>query len=208
MAKSEYSVVTRVARPDIAGERRYAAMEAELAKRELEKLPARSWLPFSYPGLGLLRRKDWQGYIHALEKYELELERHESQMKAGLVPISFDVIHAGERPDERIQVHVMVERGLIHAAKKAPARPHRIDGAPNKSDRTRFFGFEGFTRRGIHIGRHGVEAEFSRVEAQDSALLVNHPLYIDVRADTRLRYEIVSRNLPDGQSGDVSLRQG
>jgi hypothetical protein len=205
MVKHTYSVAARVQLPDFDGDRRYAMMEIELAKREMEKLPARSWLPFSYPGLGLLRRKDWRHYIHALEKYEHALDRHEREIQAGLVPITFSVTNNGSREDKRIKVHVMVKHGAVHAKKQAPTRPRRVDGAPNKSQRTKYFRLKGFTRHGVHIGRHGIEAEFSRLEAHDGALVVSQPLYFALNKHAMLSYEIVSRNVPDGQRGDIDV---
>jgi hypothetical protein len=190
--------------PPFASEQRYVTMETELAEREMARLPARSWLPFSYPELGLLRRTDWRRYIHSLEKYARDLDRLETEIQDGLVPLSFSVLNESAHTDADIRVHIMVLRGAIHASKKAPTRPRRVDGAPNKGSSTKFRGFEGsFVRKGIHIGRHGLEAEFSSLQGHDSALVVNHPLYFDMEQGSKLKYEIHSRRLPQGQSGEV-----
>jgi hypothetical protein len=204
MANPGYKVLARMSTPPFATERRYVMMETELAEREMARLPARSWLPFSYPALGLLRRVDWRRYIRSLDKYSHDLDRHELEIQEGLVPLSFDVTNESDHSDTDIRVHIMVHGGSIHAAKKPPTRPKRIDGAPNKGGGKKFYGFEGFVRRHVHIGRHGLEAEFSGLQGRDSALVVNHPLYVDMSHDSRLTYEIRSRRLQDGQSGEIS----
>jgi hypothetical protein len=205
MAVHKYTVNARLKAPNFEVERRYALMEKQLAHREMEKLPARSWMWFSYPAVGLLRREDWRKYIHELEKYEHRLDRHQQEIRDGFRPLEFNVVHEGHRPDTDIYVHVMVEAGQIDAHKQAPKRPERIDGAPNKSTRHRFYGFENFVRRGIHIGRHGVEARFSRMESHDNALVVNQPLHVALDEGGLIRFEIRSQEVPDGVTGHVTL---
>jgi hypothetical protein len=200
-----YTIVPRLAMPELDGERRYLRMERELAERELEKLPRRSWLPFSYPGLGLLRREDWRRYIQALDRYEHDLDELAEEIDDGLTPLEFNVIYEGERPDSRVRVELTVEHGSIHASKKVPSRPKRVDGAPNKSTKKHWHGFSGFLRRGIHIGRKRVRAEFSGLRAQDCALVVNQALYVEIGRFTKIKYKIRSRNVPDGMTGEVEL---
>jgi hypothetical protein len=205
MAEHGYKVLARPSMPPFAAEQRYVTMETELAEREMARLPARSWLPFSYPELGLLRRTDWRHYIRSLENYARDLDRLEGEIREGLVPLSFSVTNESAHADADIRVHIMLQHGAIHASKKPPTRPKRVDGAINKAGATRFRGFEGFVRKRIHIGRHGLEAEFSSLQAHDSALVVNHALYVDMGHGSTLRYEIHSRRLPHGQAGEISF---
>jgi hypothetical protein len=204
MPNERFAVLARVTPPELNSERRYLMMEREVAKRELAKLPRRSWLPFSYPALGLFRRKDWQRYLHELDKFEKALDRHEHETQAGLTRLSFEVVNLSDDDDHDVKVHVMVSGGLVHEAKKPPVRPKRIDGAPNKSERPKWHGL-GFVRSDIHIGRHGVESQFNSLEAGDAALVVNHPLAVDLSDRTHISYEIKSHNLPEGQRGEVRM---
>ena len=199
-----FLVQARVSPSGAEAERRYLMMEREVAHRELAKLPKRSWLPFSYKGLGLLRRQDWQHYLNELQKFEHALDRYELEAEAGLRRLSFEVTNLAEADDFDVRVHVMVHGGQVHAANKPPVRPPRVDGAPNKTEKRHWHGF-GFVRSGIHIGRHGVESRFRRLESGDAALVVNQPLAVDVGDQTRLTYEITSRHVPEGQRGEIRI---
>ncbi|MDF2460721.1 MAG: hypothetical protein K0S68_124 [Candidatus Saccharibacteria bacterium] len=205
MSHERFVVIARVSPSELNTERRYLLMEREMAKREMAKLPERSWLPFSYPAIGLLRRNDWQHYLHELDKYEKALDRHEHETEAGLTRLSFEVINMSDDDDRDVKVHVMVHGGRIFEAKKPPTRPKRIDGAPDKTEgRPKWHGM-GFVRSGIHIGKHGVESQFRSLEAGDAALVVNHPLAVHLGGETVISYEISSHNLPEGQRGKVRM---
>lgn len=192
MKERGLSVVAQLDIPNYAAEHRYLTMELALARREMQKRP--SWLPFSYPGLGILRRSDWQRYIHELEKYGRELDRSEREVHEGLLPLVFMVANDYDRPVQNLKVKLAVKDGQIHAKHKPPVRPRRVDGAPNQSSTGRLKQSWGFSRSGIRITSHTVEAELSRLEAFDNARLVSDALYIDARQGARLHFEIVAKN--------------
>lgn len=205
MKAHEYSVIARPAIPDLSPELRYVLTEREYARREGAKLKGRWWPFFSYPPMGIFRRKDWQRYEHALNTYEHKVNKHIEEMGDGLVPCSMVVHHEGPGTDRRILVKLRVEQGSFHIKKQAPKRPKRIDGAPDKSEKTSFGGYQGFVRRGIKMTAHHLQAEFSQLGPKDSALLVNQVIYLDLSHQTKLHYEIHSQTLPDGIHGEVEL---
>jgi hypothetical protein len=202
MSQQPFAVVARLSWPDLQAERRYVVMEREVAKQRLAQAPG--WLPFSYPGIGLLRRQDWQKYLRQLEAYGHAIDRYDTSLHGGRIPLSFEVFNLGHT-DHQIRIHIFVEGGNIHAAQKAPERPPRVDGAPNKAKKHHWQGYEGFSRTGIHIGRRGLESQFSALASGDSALVVNEPLHIDISPQSQLSYHIHSRNLPEGVHGAVIL---
>jgi hypothetical protein len=203
MNHSPFAVIARASRPSLDAERRYVTMEVEQAKARSRQ--AAKWLPFSYPAIGLLRRQDWQRYIRQVAAYGDAVERYEAELRGGRTLMSFEVFNTSPETDRQIQVHIYVEGGSVHANRKAPERPVRIDGAPNKSKKFVWPRFEGFARSHIHIGRRGLESVFSGLDSGDSALVVNHPVHIDIMPDTQLSYHIHSQNHPEGIHGAVLL---
>ena len=191
----------RLDAPDYAVERRYIAMELALARREMEN--TRHWVPFSYPGLGILRRSDWQKYIHELEKYSRELDRSEQDMREGLLPLIFMVENGHDQPVQNLRVKVAVQDGQVRPKHKSPTRPLRVDGAPNQANTPPLKRSWGFSRRRVKITAHAVEAELSRLEGRDNARLVSQTLHVDARHGARLHFEIVSSRTND--QGEVKL---
>jgi hypothetical protein len=205
MKAHTYIIEARSARPDMEQEQRYVQMEREYARKEAAKLKGKWWPFFSYPEMGILRHHDWQNYEHALDAYEEKVERHIKEMQDGLLPCSVVVHHDGPKADRRIRIKVRAEHGSFHVKKHAPKRPKRIDGAPEKSEREGFTGFHGFVRSGVKLAGHSLQAEFSKLDQQDSALLILDTLYFDCTRHTKLRYEIHSEALPGGIRGEVEL---
>lgn len=189
--------------PNYEAERRYVMMELGLAHREMDK--CRHWIPFSYPGLGILRRSDWRRYIQELEKYGRELNRSEHEMREGLLPLVFMVANGHDRPVKGVRVKLRVEDGQVHPKHKSPVRPARIDGAPNQANTPRLKRSWGFSRRGVRIAGHTVEAELSRLEAHDNARLVSQTLYVDTRRGARLHFVIATNDGAGKVAGEVSL---
>ncbi len=179
--------------PDFATERIYVERETEYAQRKADTAPR--WLWFSYPALGILRRKDWQRYERALAHYGRELDHHEHEIGGGLVPIRMNVTNNSSETLRQIKIRVSVEDGGFVESRHAPQRPNRIDGAPDYlPDRPHFAMPHGFSRRGIHIKRGSVEAEFSRLTAGGEALVVNRTLYLHTTKRTRLVFAITPAN--------------
>ncbi|HEY2003503.1 MAG TPA: hypothetical protein VGH44_00110 [Candidatus Saccharimonadia bacterium] len=200
MGKS-YQVEARLDLPDYAAERRYIMMEIGLAQREMAKCP--HWIPFSYPGLGILQRADWRRYIHELERYGRELDRNENEAREGLWPLVFMVVNDQPEPVANVRIRLQVEGGQVWPKHKPPTRPLRVDGAPEQSNTPRLLRARGFERRHIRVTAHVVEAEFSRLEAHDNARLLSQTLYVDARHGARIKFEIGSGSR--SQQGEVRL---
>lgn len=202
MRDGKLTVEARLEAPNFEAERRYVTMELGLARRELKKCA--HWVPFSYPGLGILRRKDWQRYIQQLQRYSQELDRSGREMHEGLLPLVFSVENGHDQPMKGLKVQLSVVGGQIRTKHKPPVRPVRIDGAPNQSNAPALKRSWGFSRRRIRITGHSVEAELSRLEAHDNARLVSQTLYADVSRGARLHF-VIAPKYGLAEEGEVRL---
>jgi hypothetical protein len=204
---SIYEVTVEAKLPEFDTERLFVANEKKYAHGELERLENRpAALKAARVVLGVPKPKDWKQYIHALDHYWVKMHEHMEEIADGLVPLKFFVVNNGPDLDETINIKVHVENGTIHPAKQAPRRPARIDGpqhVPDWSPRAPLVG--GFSRRGIRITPHTVEATFSQLEAQDSADLVHQILYVQGDDKTRFSYEITSKRLGVTERGEVDF---
>jgi hypothetical protein len=207
-----YAISVEARLPEFETERLFVINEKEHAHGQVVKLRQRK------SGLlaGLARDpklKDWKHYIQALDHYATKIDQHEEEIAEGLVPVKFFVVNMGDKADEAIKIRVKVENGTIHPAKQAPERPERVDDGPAHIDLKEYtpppqlkqvVGL-GFRRSEVKITAHAVEAEFSQLEAQDSADLVHQVLYVAGNKDTKFSYEITSKHLPEVQRGEVEF---
>ncbi|HUD11165.1 MAG TPA: hypothetical protein VMS08_02040 [Candidatus Saccharimonadia bacterium] len=205
MATLNYRLTALVKEPDFEAERRYILTEKDYALRQIEKLKGNWWPWFSYPELGIFRQRDWHRYVGVLEDFEHRLQRHEEEIENGLIPLRIEVANETSKEDVDIKLHLIVGHGSIHPKLKAPARPPRMDGAPNQALRPHFQWprRDGFSRSHIAINPRSISVEFSRLGPHDDALLVNKVLYFSCREETRLAYTVTSRNVPEQQRGVV-----
>lgn len=210
-ATPTFSVTVETRVPPFDTERLFVINEKKHARRELARLKERHpVLAAVLPVLGSLKAKDWKHYLEALNHYWEKLDHHEEEIIQGMVPVKFFVINNGAETDEAIRIRVQVENGTIHPAKEAPVRPVRIDGGQHVADPEQVTApmvppIGRFSRRGIKVTPHAVEAEFSMLEGHDSADLVRQVLYVDVHDDTRLTYEIRSKRMKEVQGGEVEF---
>jgi hypothetical protein len=211
-AQPEYLVGLKVRPPQLAAERRYVVAELAYVQRQLDALDGK-WRP-SLPKLGVFKAEDWQRYARELEHYERALDKHESEVADGMVPFQIFVINDTGRDDAQIKTRVTVENGEIHTKKEPPQRPERLDNGGAKvaagpvvsgmPPRPAVTVYHGFTRRGVRIGKHELAAEFSRLADGDGAELVRQLLYLQVSDQTRLHFELSSREVAH-LAGEVEI---
>jgi hypothetical protein len=190
--------------PDLEAERRYVFAEMARVRHELRPRRGRHWPWFSYPRLGILRRKDWQGYLKQLQNYEKALDDHQRQMGHGFLPFMINVMYNGDRPDYNVRVTVTVTDGEINDKLKGPDRPKRIDGELKSPKKGRLRWVWGFMRSGVHIEPTAVGATFSRLDPHDRAVLLQPVLYLHMNEQTRLHYEVRSRRAKH-ERGEIPL---
>jgi hypothetical protein len=206
MAKHKYSVMVRDEVPNFEAERRYLMTEREYARRKANKASKSWWLGLLGPGLGVVRRGDWLKYLRELDRYERTLAREAQNADDGLIPCSFVVKHEGHEADHHIEVRVMVRGGRFRLKKKVPVRPVRVDGAPDyRPNQPHFTGFQGFVRHHTKLEANGLGAVFSKLGSKDQATALFDPVYLEYEPATRLFYEIKSKQLPEGQKGEIEL---
>jgi hypothetical protein len=205
MAKHNYSVTVRDEVPDFEAERRYLATEREYARRRARKASNSWWLGLLGPGLGVVRRGDWLKYLKQLDTYEQTLAKDARGADEGLIPCSFVVKHEGHEADHHIEIHVGVEGGRFRVGKKVPERPERVDGAPDYRPNRPQLGFHGFVRHHTRLDAHGLGAVFSRLGPKDQATVLFDPVYLEYEPETTLRYEIRSKAVPDGETGEIKV---
>jgi hypothetical protein len=199
--KGTYSVEALAKMPDFAGERRFVQMEKERARRERAKLPERPAFGIASKGWGLFRRADWTTYLRKLDKYEADLDKHQHEIKEGMIPFQILVTNEG-KDDKSVWVHLTVENGRVDAKKKGPERPERLDEAPES--KLRWPKLTRFVRYGIHVKPHSVEAVFSRLGSDESEYLVNDVMYLDLYSDTRITYAVRSKRVKS-LHGEIEL---
>jgi hypothetical protein len=206
MATLTYKLIASMKAPDFAAERRYILTEKEFARRQAEKRGGLLSM-LSYAPLGIFKPGDWRKYMHALDHYEDRLRHHELEIQGGLIPLHIDVENHSGKADAAIKIHLVVSNGSIHPKMKAPVRPPRMDGAANAATKVHFKlpSPGGFSRSHIRIASRSVEAEFSKLEAHDSAILVNKVLYFSANDQTRLAFTVQSKNSPSPQRGFVDV---
>jgi hypothetical protein len=203
MASADFSLELLINPPDFQGERTYVITEKEYVRKQLALMRGKWWAAMSIPSFDKVGRREWTNYVTELDKYAHELAKLEHEINEGLSPICLNVINDSDDEDFDIRITVKIKDGTIYKDKKAPERPKRIDGAPNKPSPTAFHGFQGFVRRHQRIDGTGLQAEFSSLEGGGSALMINQTLYIRCHADTRLDYEVTSRNLDESAQGYI-----
>lgn len=187
--------------PDFKGERRYIRLERERAMREHDNLPEKAGL-LTHKSIGLFRRADWEEYIHKLDQYSAALDKHEEEIAEGLIPFQVLVTNHGNREDKNVWVHVTVENGEVDQKKKMPVRPERLDAALEGS--SPWPKITGFRRYGMAIKPHSIEAVFSRLEGEESEMLLQDILYLDLYSDTRITYTVKSKNV-ESLHGEIPL---
>ncbi len=210
--EQRFSVIAEVRVPPFRTERLFVATERERVEREIARLGDQHGLGAVIAGLGEPKVEDWKHYLRALKHYEDQLDHHASEIEDGLIPVKLFVVNEGNK-DERIHTRVRVVGGTIHPAKEAPRRPRRIDSSsqhvPESAPAAARLEtiVSGFARRGIKLGTHSVEAEFSELEAGDSADLINQVIYIAADEGTFLTYTIGSEGLgEESEEGQVVVR--
>ncbi len=205
----QYAVELKIEEPNLESERQFLKLERQRIAEQLEKITGdswRTWRPVKVSGIGVFRQQDWQAYERALTHYEHELERYERELADGLVPFKIFVSNLGRDSDADIEITVHVEDGTIHQARRAPERPERLDATavPVTPSQPVWPAFTGFVRRNIRVGRQTLAAKFSRLGAGESAELTRQILHIATTGETRLRYVIHSRLVPEA-SGAVEI---
>lgn len=208
----EYAVGIKVQNPKLDSERRFIVAEQRHIDEQLVKLTGgswRTWRPVKVSGLGVFRREDWEEYARALTKYGRQLDQYEEEIAGGLIPFKIFVGNLGRRTDTAISVTVTVEDGLIREAHKVPERPERLDALRPAwtSRQPQWAGFSGFVRSKIHVGKHELSAQFSRLGAGESAELVRQVLHIQAHENTQLHYAIHSKLVPEvrGEVEDIDF---
>jgi hypothetical protein len=199
-----YSVMAKLCEPDYAAEYKYLRTEMAFVERKLtERRPAfLRWV--SAPGLGIFRHEDWRKYHHSLDHYGKQLKKYSEEVIAGVLPVKFAVYNAGERADHEVAVRVHVKSGRVDEKRKAPARPDRLDGSGSAWPKLKWPELTGFARTKIKVTAHGVAAELSMLHSHDGAVLVNQLVHVHCEPDTRVTYEVRSRNVKH-ETGDVDL---
>jgi len=207
-----FAVTVEAHLPQFDSERLFVVNEKAFAQQEVAKLRERSkLLNVLAPVLGEPKLKDWRDYAHALDQYVDKLNKHEQEIADGLMPVKFFVINLTDGDDKAIKIQVKIAGGTVHPAQKPPQRPTRIDGPQHVVDWTPSSApsvatvVSGFSRSQVKIGAHAIAAEFSELEAQDSADLVHEVLYIQGDEQTRFTYEITSKHVKTPEHGDVVL---
>jgi hypothetical protein len=190
--KTHYTVEALAKMPDFKGERRYIGLERQRAMRERDNLPEKAGL-LAGKSLGIFRRADWTDYIHELDRYGAALDKHEEEIAEGLIPFQVLVTNHGNRMDKSVWVHVTVENGEVDQKKKMPVRPERLDAALEGS--SPWPKITGFRRYGVAIKPHSLEAVFSQLEGEESEMLLQNILYLDLYSDTRITYTVKSKNV-------------
>ncbi len=213
-----YAVTVEARIPRFENERSFVATEKEFARRELAKLKGKhqGLLAAVIPKvIGAPGVEDWKRYIRDLDHYATKIDEQEAEIAAGLVPVKFFVLNTAGEPDKNIKIRVTVEHGTIHPAKESPNRPPRIDDGPQHVPeqaptpvtlaKVVSGAVSGFSRRGVKIGRHSVEAEFSRLEGNDSAYLVHQVVFVDGVNESHFTFDISSDELAKPQRGAVEV---
>lgn len=167
-------------------------------KRPLAKL--------SWPSVGIFSRKDWRHYEHELRQYAHKLDKYAKAVDDGVLPVRFSVYNNADADDRNIQVNLKVVHGRVDFTRKAPERPARLDARP-KPWKLKLppLGLS-FSRRNIKLTAHGASAELSALGPHDGAALVNQLLHIHCTAETKMTYELSSRNVQH-ETGHVELSE-
>lgn len=197
-----YTVALKLMEPKFDSERRFVDSELKYIDRKLDALK-HLWRPVAVPALGVFRQQDWKAYAHRLKHYRNELDKHEREIEEEWLPFQIIVANVGQEDDANVRVKVTVEHGTISEHNRMPARPERLDGGALSGPKAPLLvRSNGFVRSGVKIGKHEMEAVFSKLEAGTSAELTRQTLYLHFSEHTRLGYEVRSR-LVSQQSGDV-----
>jgi hypothetical protein len=194
-----YTVTAHLALPDFEAEYAFVRLERQYVARQLAR-PIRGWAALARFLDRAPTQGDWLHYDHALQRYEHNLQKHSDEITAGLWPVKLVVRNDGGHGDRSIRIHIAVQHGEIHPAKKLPERPKRIDGGAL----TNWWGLMEagrFWRSGIKVTAHNIEAKFSRLGREEAAYVVNDPIYIKASEDMTLTYEIRSHALTTAQTG-------
>jgi hypothetical protein len=199
-----YWVTAKVTEPDYEVEYKFLAAERAFVDRRVEALSRTGWGKVSMPALGIFGRKDWKAYAHALTKYDKELQEYANSVYEGLLPVKFVVYNASEHHDAHIRAAVKVTDGKVDLDKKPPARPARLDGRSKGSLPKLKWGWPTFVRSNVKMTPHHLSANFSGLGAEDAADLLNKLVHLHVHPDTRVEYEVSSRNVPH-EHGEVEL---
>jgi hypothetical protein len=207
MAAPIFRLQAHIATPNFDGERRYIALEKELAHREITAARKRPWLWFRVSALDVYTERDWADYVKRLDHYGRELAKHEQEIRGGLVPIHLRAVNNSSVGDTNVVIRVEAEDGTFKPKKKAPKRPDRMDGVPNNALRHhwRLPAPGGFARKHQKIGGRVMDVTFTHLSAYDSALVVHQVLYVESSAKTRLIYRMHSTHHPEDQEGSIRV---
>jgi hypothetical protein len=124
------------------------------------------------------------------------LDRHQQEIEDGWLPFKIHVMNVGPHDDSQVAVKVTVENGVISEHKQMPSRPPRLDGTgKSAAANLRLPKIKGFFRYGIRIRRRELSATFSKLEAGDSADLVRQTLYLHWGPQTKVSFELNSRQV-------------
>lgn len=199
---SNFWIMAQLSEPKYAEELKFLAAELDYVERMIHR--KRPLANLSWPSLGIFSRKDWRHYEHQLRQYANKLEKYAQGVDEGVLPVRFSVYNNAESDDARINVRLKVEHGRVDATRKAPERPARLDARP-KPWKLKLppLGL-GFARSQIKITAHGVGAELSALGPRDGAALVNQVLHIHCTAQTKVSYELSSRNV-EHETGQVEF---
>lgn len=203
-AKSHYAVIAQLIEPNYPVEYRF--VEAELAFVSTKTVKRGPWRPVSIPALGWYSPKDWRRYGHQLVTYAKRLQDYEDEVEDGVLPVKFAVINETGQADTKIQIKVKVKDGRVDEARKAPERPDRLDARGKPWPKLTLPRLGGFARSAIKFTEHGVTAEFSRLEDDDGAALVNQVFHIHCGPQTQVTFEISSANVKHAV-GEVELQE-
>ncbi len=200
-----YLVTAKVCEPDYKAEFTFLRAEMAFVERKIAEHRPKYLRWLKLPESGIFRREDWRKYHHALERYGNQLQEYAETVAEGRVlPVKFTIYNDYGRADRRVVVRVRVENGRVDEHKKPPARPERIDANGGAGLKLVWPKLTGFSRRDIKVTGHEVSAELSGLGAHDGATIVRPLLHVHCEPDTRVVYEIHSRNVPQ-ETGDVYL---
>lgn len=214
-ANPHFSVTIEPHLPLFDSERLFVTHEKAHVDEQMAKLRERpALLRWLAPTIGEPKLKDWEGYQKSLNHYLQTLNDHEQAIDNGMVPVKFFVLNMTKKPDAAIKIQLQVEDGVIEPTQTVPKRPTRIDGPQHVPDWTpkshptivtvaKAVVAGGFSRSNVKIDTQAISAEFSQLEAEDSADLLYEALYVQLSGKTRFTYTIHSKHVPHGEHGDV-----